>query len=86
MSGKVCPLAFILSRDPNAVRFQGRKGIGTRKRALSPTVVERIAKMAKMQETSSHATFRDRAMQEYAERRAEGRLRAYRLLPSLLVS
>lgn len=54
--------------------WEGRKGIGTRKRALSPTAAERIAKMAKMAETAKQSNFRDRAMQEYAERRAEGRL------------
>ncbi|KAK0206236.1 hypothetical protein DFS33DRAFT_572726 [Desarmillaria ectypa] len=54
--------------------WEGRKGIGTRKRALSPTSAERIAKMARMAETAKQSNFRDRAMQEYAERRAEGRL------------
>ncbi|KAG7445834.1 uncharacterized protein BT62DRAFT_980829 [Guyanagaster necrorhizus] len=54
--------------------WEGRKGIGTRKRAPSPTSAERIAKMAKMVETVKQSNFRDRAMQEYAERRAEGRL------------
>lgn len=54
--------------------WEGRKGIGTRKRALSPTAAERMAKMAKMAETAKQSNFRDRAMQEYAERRAEGRL------------
>ncbi|PBL02210.1 RNA-binding domain-containing protein [Armillaria gallica] len=54
--------------------WEGRKGIGTRKRGLSPTAAERMAKMAKMAETAKQSNFRDRAMQEYAERRAEGRL------------
>ncbi|KAK0231100.1 hypothetical protein IW262DRAFT_1445328 [Armillaria fumosa] len=54
--------------------WEGRKGIGTRKRGLSPTSAERMAKMAKMAETVKQSNFRDRAMQEYAERRAEGRL------------
>ncbi|KAK0498471.1 hypothetical protein EDD18DRAFT_1071155 [Armillaria luteobubalina] len=54
--------------------WEGEKGIGTRKRGLSPTSAERIAKIAKMAETAKQSNFRDRAMQEYAERRAEGRL------------
>jgi len=54
----------------------GKKGIGLGKRARapSPTSAERVAKMAKMAETTSHQTYRDRARQEYEERRAEGRL------------
>jgi hypothetical protein len=54
----------------------GKKGIGLGKRARapSPTSAERVAKMAKMAEVTSHETYRDRARQEYEERRAEGRL------------
>lgn len=56
----------------------GKKGIGLGKRPRSPTTTsaERVAKMAKMEEESSnaHLSFRDRARQEYEERRAEGRL------------
>ncbi|PCH41429.1 hypothetical protein WOLCODRAFT_100539 [Wolfiporia cocos MD-104 SS10] len=51
-----------------------RKGIGLGKRAASPGASERLAKMAKMAEESDHASFRDRARQEYEERRAQGRL------------
>ncbi|KIY72921.1 hypothetical protein CYLTODRAFT_343206 [Cylindrobasidium torrendii FP15055 ss-10] len=54
--------------------WDGRKGIGTKKRALSPSAAERIAKMAKMAQTTTDSDFRDRARKEYEERRAEGRL------------
>jgi hypothetical protein len=53
----------------------GKKGIGLgNKRAASPSAAERLAKMAKMAEDRDHADFRDRARQQYEERRAEGRL------------
>lgn len=53
----------------------GKEGIGnSRKRGLSPTAAERIAKMAKMAEAASKEDFRDRSRREYDERRAEGRL------------
>lgn len=53
----------------------GKKGIGLgAKRAASPSASERLAKMAKMAEGGNHADFRDRARQDYEERRAEGRL------------
>ncbi|RDX53138.1 hypothetical protein OH76DRAFT_1376385 [Lentinus brumalis] len=55
--------------------WEGKKGIGTRKRAVSPTAPERLAKMAKMADDRTHGSFRDRAKQEYEERRANGRLR-----------
>jgi len=56
--------------------WMGKKGIGLGKRARapSPTSAERVAKMAKMAEVTSHETYRDRARQEYEERRADGRL------------
>ncbi|KAF8623431.1 hypothetical protein AX15_006373 [Amanita polypyramis BW_CC] len=54
--------------------WQGKKGIGSLKRAPSPDTAERLAKMAKMAEASTHQDFRDRAKEEYEERRAEGRL------------
>ncbi|EJF62970.1 hypothetical protein DICSQDRAFT_56917 [Dichomitus squalens LYAD-421 SS1] len=54
--------------------WQGKKGIGLGKRARSPTAPERLAKMAKMAEERTHVSFRDRARQEYEERRAAGRL------------
>ena len=57
-----------------AVRAAGKTGIGLRKRAASPTAGERLAKMAKMAEDRTHGSFRDRARQEYEERRATGRL------------
>lgn len=53
----------------------GKKGIGLgSKRAASPSAAERLAKMAKMVEDRDHTDFRDRARQQYEERRAEGRL------------
>ncbi|KAJ7499090.1 hypothetical protein FB451DRAFT_1347460 [Mycena latifolia] len=55
--------------------WAGKKGIGLGlKRPRSPTSAERVAKMAKMAEDTSHRDFRDRAKHEYEERRAEGRL------------
>ncbi|KAI0751355.1 hypothetical protein C8Q80DRAFT_1156875 [Daedaleopsis nitida] len=54
--------------------WEGRTGIGLRKRAASPTAPERLAKMAKMAEDRAHGSFRDRARQDYEERRAVGRL------------
>ena len=56
--------------------FTGKKGIGLgkRPRAASPNASERLAKMARMAEERTHASFRDRARQEYEERRAWGRL------------
>ncbi|KIK65449.1 hypothetical protein GYMLUDRAFT_70560 [Collybiopsis luxurians FD-317 M1] len=53
----------------------GKEGIGSsRKRVISPSAVERVAKMAKMAEESAKEDFRDRSRREYEERRAEGRL------------
>jgi hypothetical protein len=52
----------------------GKKGIGTAKRARSPGTQDRIAKMSKMEEEATHRSFRDRARQEYEERKAENRL------------
>ncbi|KAI0663047.1 hypothetical protein C8Q70DRAFT_931046 [Cubamyces menziesii] len=54
--------------------WEGKKGIGLRKRAASPSAPERLAKMAKMAEEREHVSFRDRARAEYEERRAVGRL------------
>ncbi|KAJ7937221.1 hypothetical protein B0H13DRAFT_2226614 [Mycena leptocephala] len=55
--------------------WAGKRGIGLGvKRARSPTSAERVAKMAKMADETSHRDFRDRAKHEYEERRAEGRL------------
>lgn len=56
--------------------WTGKKGIGLgkRPRAPSPTSAERVAKMAKMAEVTGQETYRDRARQEYEERRADGRL------------
>jgi hypothetical protein len=54
----------------------GKKGIGLGKRARSPTLSERVAKMAKMAEETSHRDYRDRTRQEYEERRAESKLGA----------
>ncbi|KAJ6509984.1 hypothetical protein C8R47DRAFT_1173731 [Mycena vitilis] len=57
--------------------WAGKRGIGLgvkRARSRSPTSAERVAKMAKMADETSHRDFRDRAKHEYEERRAEGRL------------
>ncbi|EIW61709.1 uncharacterized protein TRAVEDRAFT_70009 [Trametes versicolor FP-101664 SS1] len=54
--------------------WEGKKGIGLRKRAASPSAPERRAKMAKMAEDRDHTSFRDRARAEYEERRAVGQL------------
>ncbi|KAJ7086715.1 hypothetical protein C8R44DRAFT_991558 [Mycena epipterygia] len=55
--------------------WAGKRGIGLGvKRPASPTSAERVAKMAKMADDTSHRDFRDRAKQDYEERRAEGRL------------
>jgi len=54
--------------------WAGKKGIGLGKRAASPNAAERLSKMAKMEEARDQGAFRDRARQEYEERRAEGRL------------
>ena len=52
----------------------GKKGIGLGKRAASPSSTERLAKMAKMAEDVKHRDFRERARDDYNNRRAEGRL------------
>ncbi|KAG1715929.1 hypothetical protein ID866_1218 [Astraeus odoratus] len=54
--------------------WAGKKGIGLGKRARSPNVSERIAKMAKMAEKAEQESFRDRSRREYEERHAESRL------------
>lgn len=56
------------------MNFLGRKGIGLGKRARSPSAAERLAKMAKMAEETDHRDFRERARDDYHDRRAEGRL------------
>lgn len=63
-----------LKYDGKYFILPGKKGIGLGKRARSPTSAERVAKMAKMAEETTHRTFRSRAREEYEERRAEGRL------------
>ncbi|KAF7331942.1 G-patch domain-containing protein [Mycena kentingensis (nom. inval.)] len=55
--------------------WAGKRGIGLgTKRARSPSAAERVAKIAKMADDTQNRDFRDRARQEYEERRAEGRL------------
>ncbi|KAF7313659.1 G-patch domain-containing protein [Mycena chlorophos] len=55
--------------------WTGKRGIGPGlKRAASPSSSDRVAKMAKMADDNRNRDFRDRARQEYEERRAEGRL------------
>ncbi|KAJ7068108.1 hypothetical protein C8F01DRAFT_1078710 [Mycena amicta] len=62
--------------DPLPINeWTGKRGIGLGvKRARSPTAAERVAKMARMADNTRNLDFRDRARQEYEERRAEGRL------------
>jgi len=57
--------------------WAGKKGIGLGKRARSPSAAERLAKMAKMAEEMDHRNFRERARDDYNNRRAEGRLGVY---------
>lgn len=60
----------------NAFFFSsGKKGIGGIKRPPSPSVLERVSKIAKQTEEMSAGNFRDRTRQEYEERQTEGRLR-----------
>ncbi|KAF9057750.1 hypothetical protein BJ165DRAFT_1521101 [Panaeolus papilionaceus] len=55
--------------------WAGRRGIGLGvKRERSPGMVERMGKMARMEEKGDHRDFRDRVRDEYNNRRAEGRL------------
>ncbi|KAJ3988104.1 hypothetical protein F5890DRAFT_1583607 [Lentinula detonsa] len=55
--------------------WSGKQGIGTsKKRGISPSAAERLAKMAKMAEESAKEDFRDRSRREYEERRAENTL------------
>ncbi|PPQ72345.1 hypothetical protein CVT24_002061 [Panaeolus cyanescens] len=57
------------------LEWAGRRGIGLGvKRERSPGMVERMAKMARMEEQVDHRDFRDRVRDEYNNRRAEGRL------------
>lgn len=64
--------------DFAANHYAGKKGIGlvTLKRPRSPaSSQDRVSKMAKMAEESNrHKDFRERAKQQYNEKRAEGRL------------
>lgn len=70
----------------HALSSLGKKGIGLGlKRARSPTAAERVAKMAKMAEETSHRDYRDRARQDYEDRRAEGRLGVFPCPLSLLI-
>ncbi|KAH7879559.1 uncharacterized protein C8R40DRAFT_1158286 [Lentinula edodes] len=55
--------------------WSGKLGIGiSRKRGVSPSSADRVAKMVKIAEDSTKEDFRDRSRREYAERRAENRL------------
>lgn len=75
MNGQVDRCTCYFSRSFDDIHDAlGKKGIGSRKRAASPTQSERLAKMTKMAEESDRESFRDRARQEYEERRAQGRL------------
>ncbi|KAJ4472305.1 hypothetical protein J3R30DRAFT_3299184 [Lentinula aciculospora] len=55
--------------------WSGKQGIGTsRKRGVSPSAADRVAKIAKRIEESAKEDYRDRSRREYEERRAENRL------------
>ncbi|KAI0069009.1 hypothetical protein BV25DRAFT_1792352 [Artomyces pyxidatus] len=54
--------------------WAGKKGIGLGKRAASPTQLDRLAKLAKVEDEAGKESFRDRARREFEQRRAEGRL------------
>ncbi|THH17617.1 hypothetical protein EW146_g3217, partial [Bondarzewia mesenterica] len=54
--------------------WAGRKGIGLGKRVAAPTDIERVTKVAKVEEESNQASFRDRARQDFEQRRMEGKL------------
>ncbi|PAV20727.1 hypothetical protein PNOK_0335400 [Pyrrhoderma noxium] len=56
----------------------GKKGVGLGKRASSPDALERAAKAARIEEQSTHDTFRSRTREAFEERRALGRLSAAR--------
>ena len=81
MNGKVNLLFFFClalhSFWSDSCIILGRKGIGLGKRARSPSAAERLAKMAKMAEEMDHRDFRERARDDYNNRRAEGRLGVY---------
>ena len=59
----------------------GKQGIGVGKRACSPEAEERLAKIAKLAEKADQRDFRERARDDYNNRRAEGRLGAFFLPP-----
>jgi len=69
-------LHHICILTPDAI-ILGRQGIGLSKRARSPSAAERLAKMAKMAEDMDHRDFRERARDDYNNRRAEDRLGVY---------
>ena len=52
----------------------GRQGVGKRKRAVSPTVAGKLAKVVQQADEEARGSYRERVRQEYEERRAEGRL------------
>ncbi|KAH8113375.1 hypothetical protein DFH11DRAFT_339576 [Phellopilus nigrolimitatus] len=54
--------------------WSGKKGVGLGKRAPSPGVAERLAKVARLDEEMGKETYRSRTREEYVERQAIGRL------------
>ncbi|KAF8520103.1 hypothetical protein JB92DRAFT_3082171 [Gautieria morchelliformis] len=54
--------------------WSGRLGVGKRKRAVSPTVAGKLAKVVQQADEEARGSYRERARQEYEEKRAEGRL------------
>lgn len=52
----------------------GKKGVGLGKRAPSPSLVERAAKVLKEEEQTKHESFRDRTRSAFEERKIMGQL------------
>jgi len=71
------PSLRIIAAQSYAI-VQGRKGLGAMKRPLSPPSasdeLERAARLARANETSSQENYRSRGRLEYEEKRDEGRL------------
>ena len=73
-AGSICFWQIYSSLISRLLLLLGRQGIGLGKRARSPSAPERLTKMAKMVEEKDHRDFRERARDDYNNRRAEDRL------------
>jgi hypothetical protein len=75
MHGRVCVFhALCQYAFCNNSFLLGRQGLGKRKRAVSPTIAGKLAKVVQQAEEEARGSYRERARQEYEERRAAGRL------------